>query len=81
MSNVDEKAAVEHVQLALAERFPTISPATVKTVVDEVYAGFDGPVRDYVPLLVERISRDRLREMSSGGGLRRQLVGSDPGGG
>ena len=78
---MDEKIAVEHVQLALAKRFPTIPLATVKSVVDEVYAGFDGPVRDYVPLLVERISRDRLREMSSGGGQRRQLVGSDPGGG
>ena len=81
MSNVDEATAVEHVRQALYERFPTIAPGTVKAVVDEVYADFDGPVRDYVPLLVERVSRDRLRQMSSGGSEPQQLVGSGPGGG
>lgn len=67
MSKVDEATAVEHVQRALSERFPSIPPATVKGVVDEVYADFDGPVRDYVPLLVERAAKERLRQMSSGG--------------
>lgn len=65
MSAVEEARALEHVRELLASRFPTLDPTTVRSVVVEVHASLDGPVRDYVPLLVERASRDRLRAMAS----------------
>lgn len=49
----------------LVSTFPSVDPNTVRAVVDEVHGTFDGPVRDYVPLLVQRVSTDRLRAMSS----------------
>ena len=60
MTQDDEALALEHVREALAARFPTVDEQTVRSVVDEAYAVLDGPVRDYVPLLVERRSRERL---------------------
>lgn len=65
MSGVDEALALEHVREVLASRFPTLDPTTVKSVVVEVHASLNGPVRDYVPLLVERASRDRLRALAA----------------
>lgn len=65
MTGVDEALALEHVREMLASRFPTLDPTTVESVVGEVHASLDGPVRDYVPLLVERVSRDRLHAMAS----------------
>lgn len=70
MSGVDEALALEHVREVLASRFPTLDPTTVKSVVVEVHASLDGPVRDYVPLLVERVSRDRLHALASGASSR-----------
>ena len=65
MSGVDEAIALEHVREVLTARFPTVDPTTVEDVVREVHASLDGPVRDYIPLLVERLSRDRLRALAS----------------
>jgi hypothetical protein len=66
MSGVDEALALEQVSEGLASRFPMLDPTTVKSVVREVHASLDGPVRDYVPLLVERVSRERLHALASG---------------
>ena len=66
MSGVDEAQALEHVRESLAARFPQIDPTTVRSVVVEVYASLSGPVREYVPLLVERASRERLRALAAG---------------
>lgn len=79
VNGVDEAMALEQVREGLSARFPTVAPATVRAVVDDAYAVLDGPVRDYVPLLVERVSRDRLRELSKRAGDRERLVGSGPG--
>jgi hypothetical protein len=65
MSGVDEALALEHVRQMLGSRFPTLDPTTVESVVVEVHASLTGPVRDYVPLLVERASRDRLHALAS----------------
>ena len=65
MTGVDEATALEQVHEVLASRFPTLDPTTVESVVGEVHASLSGPVRDYVPLLVERVSRDRLHAMAS----------------
>ena len=63
MSTIDEAHALEQVIDSLLAKFPSIDPAMVRAVVDEVHQTFDGPVRDYVPLLVQRASTDRLRSL------------------
>jgi hypothetical protein len=49
----------------LALRFPAVSGDQVAAVVRACYSRFDGrPIRDYVPLFVERGARSRLAELS-----------------
>ncbi len=62
---MDEATALEQVVQGLVARFESVDAATVRSVVEEVHRTFDGPVRDYVPLLVERASRDRLSALVS----------------
>ena len=57
----------EHEQLALVavherlcQRFPELDPAVVEAAVRLSHAELTGPVRDFVPLLVERGARERL---------------------
>jgi hypothetical protein len=45
----------------LTSRYPAISESTVASVVHDVHARFDGrPLRDFVPLLVERTAKSEL---------------------
>jgi hypothetical protein len=67
MGNMDEVQAVEQVYQRLVVRFPTVPVATVRATVQELHASLEGPVRDYVPLLVERGARDRLSAMVASG--------------
>jgi hypothetical protein len=60
MVTTDEHQALEHVCSRLVERFPDVPEATVRLTVSDVHARFDGRVRDYVPVLVEREARARL---------------------
>ncbi|MGV8968679.1 MAG: three-helix bundle dimerization domain-containing protein [Cellulomonas sp.] len=57
---MDERRALEHICARLIERFPDVPAAIVQHTVREVHARFDGRVRDYVPVLVEREARARL---------------------
>jgi hypothetical protein len=67
MRNIDEVEAVEQVYQRLVVRFPTVPVATVRATVQEVHATLQGPVRDYVSLLVERGARDRLSAIVTSG--------------
>jgi hypothetical protein len=49
----------------LLAQFPTVPMATVRAAVQEIHARLDGPVRDYVPLLVERAAKDTLRRLDA----------------
>jgi hypothetical protein len=60
MGNIDEVEALERVYQRLVVRFPTVPVATVRATVQELHANLTGPVRDYVPLLVERGATERL---------------------
>lgn len=61
MNPDDERRAVEQVAERLADRFPHTPPQRVSAVVGEVHNGFEGtPIRDFVPILVEREARERL---------------------
>lgn len=64
MQKIDEKQAVEQVCERLAARFPEVSAATVRDVVEKARSRLDGPVRIYVPVLVERAARERLATLS-----------------
>jgi hypothetical protein len=61
-----EWTAIEHVVTRVKASYPSVSPETVTTVVHHNHARFDGhPIRDYVPLLVERGSRQELSRLGS----------------
>jgi hypothetical protein len=58
-----EQVAVEHVKQALTSDFDDHPADEVEQVVEEVHERYaDAPVRDFVPNLVERDARDRLKE-------------------
>ncbi|MFL6168897.1 MAG: three-helix bundle dimerization domain-containing protein [Ornithinibacter sp.] len=56
------------VQRRLEARFPELDPAVVAAAIRVAAAGITGPVRDYVPLLVERAARERLDHTVAGAG-------------
>ena len=40
---------------------PEMTPEAIRHLVDEVYADQTGVIRDFVPITVERLARERLR--------------------
>jgi hypothetical protein len=51
----------------LAERFPGIDRASVESIVDRTHRELEGnPIRDYIPVLVDRTAKDRLRRIAAG---------------
>jgi hypothetical protein len=62
---LSEQTILDHLVDRLALRFPAVSGDQVAAVVSACYSRFDGrPIRDYVPLFVERGARSRLAELS-----------------
>ena len=53
------------VQQRLEARFPDLDPTVVEAAIRVAAAEITGPVRDFVPLLVERAARERLRRAVS----------------
>jgi hypothetical protein len=65
MKPIDEVQAVNQVVNRLSAHFATFAPEEVAEIVRECHSQFAGsPIRDFVPLLVERTARDRLRAMA-----------------
>ncbi len=65
MVNIDEAQALDQVRERLTAQFPDVPEDTVRLVVDQAHRSLDGrPVRNYVPVLVEREARERLRAPS-----------------
>ncbi|MDQ0241277.1 three-helix bundle dimerization domain-containing protein [Arthrobacter bambusae] len=63
MTREDEARALVAVITNLAERFPTIPRADIETVVAEEHSNLNnGPIWDYVPLLVEHAAKKRLKK-------------------
>jgi hypothetical protein len=57
----DERRAVEHITARLAAQFSQTAVERVSAIVDEAHRELDGtPIRDFVPILVERQARERL---------------------
>jgi hypothetical protein len=65
MITMDEHQALEHIQSRLADRFPAVPAETVRLTVKDVHARFDGRVRNYVPILVEREAKERLAALAA----------------
>ena len=63
MQTLDEERAVERVSERLVDRFPDVPEATVRALVNEAHDSLDGPIRAYVPVLVEHAARDRLAHL------------------
>ena len=52
---VSERRLIDQVAERLITRFPGLDPANVLDVVAEIHGRYDGrPVREYIPLFVER---------------------------
>ena len=61
MIELSEQTIIEEVADRLTRKYPTIPPDALTAVVRGVHARFHGrPVREYVPLLVERFAREEL---------------------
>jgi hypothetical protein len=66
---LSEQTVIEELVERLTNRYPAVSKSTVESVVHDVHARFDGrPLRDYVPLLVERHARGELDRLHAGAG-------------
>ncbi|MGF4045118.1 three-helix bundle dimerization domain-containing protein [Paenarthrobacter nitroguajacolicus] len=62
MAKQDEAEAVAAVIDRLAKKFPDTPRNQVEAIVSEEYTALnDGPIRDYVPVLIERAAKLRLR--------------------
>jgi len=64
MSSEDELRSVEQVVERLSAKFARIPSQRVSEVVSATYHEFDGaPIRDFVPIMVERSATDRLAQL------------------
>lgn len=59
-----ERHEIEQVHDRLIQDFSGVPASKVHAIVDEVHAGMTGRIRDFVPVLVERECRDRLRALN-----------------
>jgi hypothetical protein len=62
MTNTDELQVLDELTDRLRHKFPDAPPASIKKAVVEVHHQYDGrPIRDFIPVLVEREVVDHLR--------------------
>jgi hypothetical protein len=63
---LDEGEALERVADRLAARYPQAPPVSIRSLVFQTHQQFDGsPIRDYIPVLVERGVGEHLDQASS----------------
>jgi hypothetical protein len=62
---LSEQTIIEQLVDRLTQRFPAVPDDKVAEIVNARYARFkDRPIRDYIPLFVERGARTDLAQMS-----------------
>lgn len=59
-----EATSLLGVQTRLLDRFPRLGSAVVDQAVKAAYLTMTGPIRDFVPLLVEHNARDTLNDLT-----------------
>ena len=58
---LSEQTVIDQLVARLTSRYPGIAESTVSSVVRDVHARYDGrPLRDFVPLFVERNAKREL---------------------
>lgn len=63
MDRSEEHRAIAEVVDRLAQQFPEVPPAEIAATVSATRPEFaDAPIRDFIPLFVERSAKHRLRE-------------------
>lgn len=73
MSELDETQAIDQVISRLEERFPTLERAYIADVVNSEHRQLDnGRVRDFVPVLVEKAAKKRLKKEAKAATLTEQ---------
>jgi hypothetical protein len=66
MNRSEEERAIGEAVERLMKLFPDLSPDTVERAVAESRPEFDGnPIREFVPLFVERSAKHRLRTLTT----------------
>ncbi|MDG4665136.1 hypothetical protein [Mycobacterium sp. 236(2023)] len=66
MIALSEQQIIDQLAQRLADAHTTVEPAQVTKVVHEQYARFEGrPIRDFVPLFVERSATAELSKFSA----------------
>jgi hypothetical protein len=64
-SELNEQIVIDEVVQRLAAKFPALPADTVSAVVSCTYSLFDGrPVRDFVPMFVERRAGTEISKLS-----------------
>ena len=62
---MDEQTHISDIVGRLTRTYPTLPPATITEVVHDLHLRFNGaPVREFVPLFMERNARSALAELS-----------------
>jgi len=63
---LSEQTVIDQLVVRLTSRYPAISESTVSMVVRDIYAKYDGrPLRDFIPLFVERNARNELERLGA----------------
>jgi hypothetical protein len=61
MNELTEERVIDQLADRLVPIYPAIGPDQVSRVVHEEYTRYEGsPIRDYIPLLVERHAKEEL---------------------
>jgi hypothetical protein len=61
----EDRRALEDLTDRMVVQFPLVPPDYVRNVVNATWAEFNGrPIRAFVPVLVERTARQRLRDFA-----------------
>ncbi|WP_145812142.1 three-helix bundle dimerization domain-containing protein [Kribbella amoyensis] len=63
MDRSEENRAIDEVVERLAQQFPELPAADIASTVAQTRPEFEeAPIRDFVPLFVERSAKNRLRD-------------------
>ena len=65
MAQMSEQTWVNDVISRLAQKYPMVPATTISSIVRDMYAKFDGrPLREFIPLFVERNARVALTKLT-----------------
>ena len=61
---MSEQTIIDKLVQRLADGYPSVEAATVASVIRDIHARYEGrPLREYVPLFVERNARAELKRL------------------